>query len=112
MSGGAFRRCRQRDNGIIRRVPNRSDYHLGADVIAADGRKVGTLVRLIVNAQDFNLRALVVKEEESFAGRLLATETVFITDEVVIPIEAVRSATRESVSLSLSSHDVRRQKPY
>ena len=93
-------------------MPVLSDFHLGADVVAADGRKVGTLARVVVEANGFDPRALVVKEEESFAGRLLAAESPCITDEVVVPIGAVLSATHEVVKLSMSSHDVRHQPPY
>jgi sporulation protein YlmC with PRC-barrel domain len=93
-------------------VPQLSDFRLGADVLASDGRKVGTLERVVVEQEGFDLRALVVKEEESFAGRLLAAESLFITDEVVIPIGAVDSATHDVVQLSMSGPDVRRQPPY
>ncbi len=89
-----------------------SDFHLGAEVVASDGRKVGTLVRVVVEKDGFDPRSLVVREEESFAGRLLAAESLFITDEVVIPISAVQSAAHDLVRLSMSGHDVRRQPPY
>jgi sporulation protein YlmC with PRC-barrel domain len=93
-------------------MPELSDFRLGADVVASDGRKVGTLVSVIVDEEGFDLRALVVKEEESFAGRLLAAESLFITDEVVIPIAAVESAAHNVVRLSMSGPDIRRQPPY
>lgn len=93
-------------------MPELSDFHLGADVVAGDGRKVGKLASLIVEESGFDLRAIVVKEEESFAGRLLAAESLFITDEVVIPIAAVESATHDLIRLSMSVPDIRRQPPY
>jgi len=93
-------------------VPELSDFRLGADVIASNGRKVGKLVGVIVEEQGFDLRAVVVKEEESFAGRLLAAESILITDEVVIPITAVESANHELIQLSMSVADIRRQEPY
>jgi len=93
-------------------VQKPADFHLGADVVASDGRKVGTLARIIVEQDGFDARALVVKEEESFAGRLLAAESLFITDEVVVPITAVESATHDLVKLSMPAADVRRQPPY
>ena len=89
-----------------------ADFHLGADVIASDGRKVGTLARIIVEEEGFDARALVVKEEESFAGRLLAAESLFITDEVVVPIAAVESASHDLVTLSMPAAEIRRQPPY
>src|SRR2546428_1852614 len=89
-----------------------SDFDLGADVVAGDGRKVGTLVRIVVEEKGFDPRALVVKEGESFGGRLQAAESIFITDEVVIPIAAVESVDHDLVRLSMSAPDVRRQPPY
>jgi sporulation protein YlmC with PRC-barrel domain len=89
-----------------------SDFHLGADVVAGDGRKVGTLVRIVVEEDGFDPRALVIKEEESFAGRLQAAESIFITDEVVVPMTAVESVDHDTVRLSMPASDVRRQPPY
>jgi uncharacterized protein YrrD len=89
-----------------------SDFHLGADVIDRDGRKAGTLVSVIVDEKGFEPRALVVKDEATLAGRLVAGEKLFTTDEVVIPISAVESASHEGVRLSLSGADIRRQPLY
>jgi sporulation protein YlmC with PRC-barrel domain len=93
-------------------MPKLSDFHLGADVTADDGRKLGTLVSVIVEKEGFSPRALVVREEESFAGRLRAAESLMTTDEVVIPISAVESATHDLVRLSMSAEDIRRQPLY
>jgi sporulation protein YlmC with PRC-barrel domain len=93
-------------------MPNVSDFRLGADVVASDGKKIGTLVSVIVDEKGFEPRSLVVKEEESLGGRLRAAESLFTTDEVVIPISAVESATHDAVQLSLSEPDVRRQPLY
>ena len=93
-------------------MPDLSDFHLGADVIDNDGRKAGKLVSVIVDEKGFEPRALVVKDEATLAGRLLAGEKLFTTDEVVIPISAVDSASHEGVRLSLSGPDIRRQPLY
>jgi sporulation protein YlmC with PRC-barrel domain len=93
-------------------MPDISDFRLGSDVVASDGQKAGTLVSVIVDEKGFAPRALVVKEEETLGGRLRAAESLFITDEVVIPIAAVDSATHDLVRLSLSASDVRRQPLY
>jgi sporulation protein YlmC with PRC-barrel domain len=93
-------------------MPDVSDFRLGSDVVASDGTKAGTLVSVIVDEKGFDPRALVVKEEESLGGRLRAGESLFITDEVVIPIAAVESATHDLVRLSMSSSDIRRQPLY
>ena len=93
-------------------MPDLSDFHLGSDVVDRDGAKAGTLVRVIVDEKGFEARALVVKDEANLADRLLAGEKLFTTDEVVIPITAVQSATHESVTLSMSAADVREQPLY
>jgi len=93
-------------------MPQVSDFRPGADVVASDGNKVGTLVSVIVDAEGFDPRALVVKDEVSLGGRLRGDSKLFTTDEVVIPITAVESATHDLVRLSMSAPDVRRQPLY
>ena len=93
-------------------MPELSDLRLGSDVVASDGDKVGTIVRIIVDEEGFSPRALVVKDEASLAGRLLSDEKFLTTDEVVIPISAVESAANDEVRLSMSAADVRRQPLY
>jgi sporulation protein YlmC with PRC-barrel domain len=93
-------------------MPELSDLRLGADVVASDGVNVGTIVSLIVDEDGFTPRALVVKHEGSMAGRMMAAEKFFTTDEVVIAITAVESATHDAVKLSMAAQDVRRQPLY
>ena len=89
-----------------------SDFRLGADVIDSAGHKAGTLISVIVDQNGFDPRALVVKDEVSVARRLLAGEKLFTTDEVVIPIAAVESASHEVVRLSMEGPEIRRQPLY
>lgn len=93
-------------------MPELSDFCLGSDVFASDGRKAGRLVRVLVEQDGFDPKALVVQDETTPAGRLMAEERFFITDEVVIPITAVESATHDEVRLSISVSDVRHQESY
>ena len=93
-------------------MPELSDLRLGADVVANDGGKVGIVVSVIVDEKGFSPRALVVKDDATLAGRLIAGEKLFTTDEVVIPISAVESATHDEVRLSMSAPEVRRQPLY
>jgi sporulation protein YlmC with PRC-barrel domain len=93
-------------------MPELSDFHLGAAVVDSDGQKAGTVVSVIVDEKGFEARALVVKDEATLAGRLLSAEKLFTTDEVVIPITAVESATHDLVRLSLSGADIRKQPLY
>ena len=89
-----------------------SDFRLGVDVRGNDGEKAGTLVSVLVDAEGFNPQALVVKDEVSLVARLMADEKLFVTDEVVIPITSVESATHDGVRLSMPAAEVRRQPPY
>jgi len=93
-------------------MPELSDFRLGADVVDSEGRKAGRLVSVIVDEKGFDPKALVVKDEVTLAGRLLAGEKLFTTDEVVIPITAVESATHDLVRLSMSVADIRSQPLY
>src|SRR5260370_11009662 len=93
-------------------MPQLSDFGLGADVVAKDGSKAGTLASVLVEAEGFDPKALVVKDESTLAGRLVSDEKFFITDEVVVPIAAVESASHDLIRLSISVDDVRRQPPY
>jgi sporulation protein YlmC with PRC-barrel domain len=93
-------------------MPGLSDFRLGADVVDRDGHNAGTLVSIIVDEKGFEPRALVVKDEVTLGGRLLAAEKLFTTDEVVIPIQAVESATHDLIRLSMSRPDIRRQPLY
>ncbi|HKB32905.1 MAG TPA: PRC-barrel domain-containing protein [Candidatus Dormibacteraeota bacterium] len=89
-----------------------SDIWLGSAVVSSDEVGVGTIVSLLVDADGFTPRALVVKHEESLAGRVLAAEKFFTTDEVVIPFTAVVSTADGVVHLSMAAQDVRRQPLY
>ncbi len=89
-----------------------SDFRLGADVVASDGSKAGTLASVLVEAKGYDPKAIVVKDDSSIAGRLVAEEKLFVTDEVVVPIAAVESATHDLIRLSMSTDDLRRQPPY
>jgi sporulation protein YlmC with PRC-barrel domain len=93
-------------------MPELSDIRLGSGVVSSDAVNVGTIVSLLVDADGFTPQALVVKHEESLAGRVIAAEKFFTTDEVVIPITAVESATHGLVHLSMAAQEVRRQPLY
>ncbi len=93
-------------------MPELSDFRLGADVVDSDGHKAGTLVSVIVDEKGFDPRAIVVKDEVTLAGRIVAAEKLFTTDEVVIPVTSVDSATHDLIRLSMSGSDIRRQPLY
>jgi hypothetical protein len=89
-----------------------SDFRLGSDVVGKNGDLAGSLVSVLVEEQGFDPKAIVVRDETTLVGRMVAEEKYFITDEVLIPISAVESATHERVQLSMPVADVRRQPPY
>lgn len=92
-------------------MPDLSHFRLGGDVLGSDGLKAGTLVSVLVEEKGFEPKALVVKSHQSLVGREVA-EQLYITDEVVIPIESVAAATHESVQLTMPASEVRLQRPY
>jgi len=89
-----------------------SDFRLGSRVVDTDGQTAGTLVSVIVDEQGFAPHSIVVKDEVTLAGRLLSSEKFKTTDEVVIPISSVESATHDLVKLSISAEDVRKYPLY
>lgn len=89
-----------------------SDFRLGSDVVGNDGAMAGKLISVLVEADGFDPKAIVVRDETSLVGRIVAEEKYFITDEVVIPISAVESATHVHVQVSMPAADMRRQPPY
>jgi hypothetical protein len=93
-------------------MPELSDFRLGADVLASDGTKAGVLASVLVAQSGFDPQAIVLKDDRSLVGRLIAAERLYITDELVIPISAVESATHDRVRLSMSADDIRGQQPY
>jgi hypothetical protein len=93
-------------------MPDLSDFRLGADVLASDGSKAGVLASVLVAQEGFDPQAIVLKDDRSLVGRLIAAEKIYITDEVVIPITAVESATHDLIRLSMSADEIRGQQPY
>jgi sporulation protein YlmC with PRC-barrel domain len=79
------------------------DFHLGSRVFSSDGKEVGELVHVLVEA-DYKLRALVVKE-----GRL---GSVVVNDEFIVPRDAVGKIEHDRVELQISSGEARRLPPY
>lgn len=90
---------------------NGEDFHLGARVTASDGKEIGSLVHLLVDA-GYGLKAIVVKETGHFSGGWLSPGSFLVADELIVPRDAVRSVERDRVELSISSADVRRLQPY
>lgn len=87
------------------------DFHLGAEVFSSDRKVVGKLVHALVDT-DYRLQALVVEEARDFSGRILSPGSLSVSDEVIVPKDAVTSVTRQRVDLGLDSAAIRRLPPY
>ncbi|HET9780486.1 MAG TPA: PRC-barrel domain-containing protein [Candidatus Dormibacteraeota bacterium] len=90
---------------------NTEDFHLGTEVVAADGKGLGSLVHLLVDA-DYGLKAIVVRESSGFSGGWLSPGSLLVTNEFIVPQDAIKSVDRDRVELSLSSADARKLQPY
>jgi len=88
------------------------DFHLGADVVSSDGKDVGELRRVLVEDPDYSLRAIVVKEGSRFSGLRLAPGSLLVSDEVIVPIDAIGEVMHDRVALKIAAADVRRLPPY
>lgn len=89
-----------------------TDFHPGAATYSADGVHVGTLHRLIVDRESWDLQHIVVQETRRFSGHLFTPGTALITDDVVIPLDAVAKVTHDRVDLTMDAPALRRLPPY
>ncbi|HSS62378.1 MAG TPA: PRC-barrel domain-containing protein [Candidatus Limnocylindrales bacterium] len=87
------------------------DFHLGARVVASDGKEIGELVHVLVDS-DYKLQAAVVKENRAFSGFFLSPGSLLVNDEFILPLDAIKSVDHERVDLSLASTDARRLQAY
>jgi sporulation protein YlmC with PRC-barrel domain len=90
---------------------NSEDFHLGAHVTASDGKEIGSLVHVLVDA-GYGLKAIVVKETGGFSGSWLSPGSFLVANEFIVPRDAVKSVAHDGVELSISSADARRLQPY
>ncbi|HKC20278.1 MAG TPA: PRC-barrel domain-containing protein [Candidatus Dormibacteraeota bacterium] len=90
---------------------NVDDFHLGAQVSASDGKVIGSLAHVLVDAE-YGMKAVVVRESSGFSGSWLSPRSLLVADEFVVPREAVRAVAHDRVELSLSSADARKLQPY
>jgi sporulation protein YlmC with PRC-barrel domain len=88
------------------------DFHLGAPVYASDGTHVGELEGTLVDKDSLELKALVVKEDGRFSGHFLRPGSMLLTDELVVPLAAVGSASHDRVDLKLTASRLRKLPPY
>jgi sporulation protein YlmC with PRC-barrel domain len=87
------------------------DFHFGVAVTSADGKHIGTLRRIVVDRETFDVHSIIVKETRRFSGHYVAG-TGLLEDDIAIPLQAVQSADTNSVLLSITATDARRKQPY
>ena len=80
-------------------------------MVSADGRHVGSLNFMIIDGASFDIHAIVVKETHHFSGHAVAG-TALMEDDISIPVGAVKDVTRDLITLSITSAEVRRTEPY
>ncbi len=88
-----------------------SDFHLGASVVSSEGKEIGELAHVVVDS-DYNLKALVVRENRGFSGSVLSPGSMLVNDEFIVPPDAVKRVDHERIELALSAADARRLPPY
>ena len=93
-------------------TPKTKDFHLGAAVYASDGTHVGELEGTLVDTTGLELKALVVKEDGRFSGHFLRPGSMLLTDELVVPVDAVGSVSHDRVDLKLTAGRLRKLPPY
>jgi sporulation protein YlmC with PRC-barrel domain len=89
-----------------------TDFHPGAAVYSADGTHVGSLHRVIIDAESLDLHSLVVQETRRFSGHLFAPGTALLTDDVIVPLDRVRTVSHSRVDLSSTAAELRLMEPY
>ena len=66
---------------------------------------------MIIDGESFDIHAIVVKETRHFSGHSVAA-TALMEDDISIPLSAVKDVTRDLITLSITSAEVRRTEPY
>ena len=87
------------------------DFRLGARVATSDGKEIGELVHLLVDA-DYRLTAVVVKEGGRFSGLWLSPGSLLVNNEFVVPAEAIGSVDHYRVKIKVTSAGARKLRPY
>lgn len=87
------------------------DFHLGARVVASDGKDIGELAHVLVDS-DYSLKGVVVRESGRFSGGWLSPGSMLVANEFIVPRDAIRSVDHDRVELRTSSAGARKLKPY
>src|ERR1700730_1623668 len=88
------------------------DLRLGASVHTSDGHRVGTLQRLVVDADSWDPHALIVRETNWFSGRNLAPGAGMMVTQVLVPLNAIDVSEPGDIRLKLDKRGTRALPPY
>src|ERR1700730_5482179 len=88
------------------------DFHLGAPVYSRDGRHVGSLHRLVIEAQTWEPRQIIGQETGRLRGHHLGGGARLLPDDIIVPLEDVANVANGRVDLALDAAQVRRLPPY
>ena len=80
-------------------------------MVASDGKEIGSLAHVLVDSQ-YSLKAIVVRESRGFSGSWLSPGSLLVANEFIVAREAVTAVDHDRVSLSISSADARKLRPY
>ena len=69
-------------------------------------------MHVLVEGEDYEVKAIVVKENRRFSGHWLSPGSMLMNDEFVVPRNAIKKVGRDRIDLSLHDGDVRRLAPY
>ena len=89
-----------------------SSLRPGTPVYATDGEHVGSLERVLVDAETMELRQIVVKESARTSGHHWYQGANALIRDVIVPADKVRQATEERIDLELTLSEVRHLPPY
>jgi sporulation protein YlmC with PRC-barrel domain len=87
------------------------DFRPGARVVASDGKEIGRLAHVLVDA-NYALQAIVVNEDGGFSGRWLSPGSLLVNTEFVVPRHEIKAVDHEHIELRLSSAEARKLHPY
>jgi sporulation protein YlmC with PRC-barrel domain len=81
-------------------------------VHTSDGHHVGGLHRIVVDAESWDPRAVVVRETNWFSGRTLAPGAGMMVEEVIVPLDVIGDAGPDGIHLTLDKRATRALPPY
>jgi len=78
----------------------------GRTVISADGRAVGTLTELFINAADWRIESIRIELRNDIADRIGANHTIFRRATIELPVALIQSVS-DAVVLTVDVEHLR-----